>query len=179
MQGVGTLLPWNSFITVPTYFSTKFQGSAYEVRADVMMQEPAATDRMPLQNNSANYFTFSFQFAGITMLLLSIFYQHNFTIKSRVVLPMILQLIVFSATTALVKVLNSSQLYVFLIAAQASIDPDNFFAATLACVVVSGGLCFHGNTCFLVHAMQLRVRSSKAASLAWRGSFLLDTPRLS
>ena len=38
------------------------------------------------------------------MLLLSVFFQHWFSIKMRVVVPMLIQLAVFTITTAIVKV---------------------------------------------------------------------------
>lgn len=85
LQGVGVLFPWNAFITVTQYFASRLQGSRYEATFE-------------------NFFTFGFQVSNILCLLVAMKYQQRISIRKRIVVPLVLQLGVFSATTALTKV---------------------------------------------------------------------------
>jgi len=85
LQGFGCLFPWNAFITVQLYWSSRLKKSDFS-------------------DQFANYFSFGFQFANISMLYLSNRYQNSLPLESRILYPMILQFLIFCAITAMVRV---------------------------------------------------------------------------
>lgn len=84
-QGVGTLLPWNAFITAAGYYGTRFCGTAYE-------------------SNFESFFGFSFMFAQLTLLSLAVKYGSMFPVRWRIVVPLLGYSTIFVITTALVGV---------------------------------------------------------------------------
>eukprot|EP00042_Codosiga_hollandica_P036452 m.278811 g.278811 ORF g.278811 m.278811 type:complete len:464 (-) comp54893_c2_seq4:832-2223(-) len=104
LQGVGTLLPWNAFITVTSYFKNQLNNTAFE-------------------GNFSNYFTFGFQFTGVSALIFLVKYGDRIPLRARIAIPMLIQLIIFSLVTLFTKV---------------SVSGSSFFYITFILVLVSG-----------------------------------------
>eukprot|EP00730_Choanoeca_flexa_P001033 TRINITY_DN10454_c0_g1_i3.p1 TRINITY_DN10454_c0_g1~~TRINITY_DN10454_c0_g1_i3.p1 ORF type:complete len:167 (+),score=17.49 TRINITY_DN10454_c0_g1_i3:111-611(+) len=122
LEGIGSLFPWNAFITVTSFFDTKFEGTQYA-------------------NNYENYFSFSFQISNILFLLLALRFQQRFSLNSRVIWPLLLQVVIFSIMTILTKVHT---------------DTQPFFALVMVLTLLSGGktssfpmtVCIQTRICF-------------------------------
>ena len=105
LEGVGSLFPWNAFITVTSFFDERFIDSkAYKVCTPCPYLPPPAL--MASQGTYENYFSFSFQISNILFLLLAMRFQQRFSLFSRVTWPLVLQVLVFTAMTVLTKVSN-------------------------------------------------------------------------
>ncbi|EGD81906.1 hypothetical protein PTSG_02591 [Salpingoeca rosetta] len=105
LEGVGVLFPWNAFITVTEYFSTKLDGSHFE-------------------SNFENYFSFTFQLFNILFLIVDVLYGNKFKTRTRILIPLCVQLVVFALMTVFVKV---------------DMAPNTFFGVTLVLVIFAGG----------------------------------------
>eukprot|EP00038_Savillea_parva_P003348 m.124289 g.124289 ORF g.124289 m.124289 type:complete len:500 (-) comp11150_c6_seq2:881-2380(-) len=84
LQGLGTLIPWNAFITVNAYFDEKLEQSHYK-------------------NNVLPYFTTSFQIVNILLLVFATKVMGEVPMRVRIGLPMFIQLIVFVGILIMVK----------------------------------------------------------------------------
>lgn len=85
LEGIGSLFPWNAFITVTQYFANRLEGS-------------------PFEDNFINYFTFSFQLVNIIFLLLEMRYKQRISIHTRIIVPLVCQFVIFAVMLALTKV---------------------------------------------------------------------------
>lgn len=88
IQGVGMLFPWNTVLTITTYWSWKLTGSSFETSYN-------------------NYFDFIF---SVILLIVSLVFsriQHRIGMKARVMYPLAIQLLVYIVLLILVYV-NSS-----------------------------------------------------------------------
>eukprot|EP00045_Choanoeca_perplexa_P011513 m.122705 g.122705 ORF g.122705 m.122705 type:complete len:465 (-) comp15657_c0_seq3:24-1418(-) len=105
LEGIGSLFPWNAFITVTSFFDERFKDSSYK-------------------GTYENYFSFSFQISNILFLLLAMRFQQRFSLYSRVMIPLVIQLLVFSAMTVLTKV---------------QVPTNSFFIVVMVLTLISGG----------------------------------------
>lgn len=105
--GIATLLPWNVFINSSDYFSFRFQGTSY-------------------QNNFENFFGICFNVSNVFSLAYATKYGNNISMFNKVVIPLLVQALVFSITTAIVLV------------PPASISGMTVFAITIPTCLVSG-----------------------------------------
>jgi equilibrative nucleoside transporter 1/2/3 len=83
--GVGQMLPWNVFINATSYFATRFEGSMFS-------------------SNFENFFSIAFNICSVLGVLLASKYQGLIAPRTRVIVPLIGNAVVFLATTALVLV---------------------------------------------------------------------------
>jgi MFS family permease len=81
--GLGSLLPWNAFITSSTYYQSRFCGTEFEKIFEA-------------------FFSMLYTTAQPVGLLITVFYQENFSIKSLVFYPLVLYALVFFIITLLV-----------------------------------------------------------------------------
>eukprot|EP00056_Hartaetosiga_gracilis_P019825 m.16163 g.16163 ORF g.16163 m.16163 type:complete len:490 (-) comp7962_c0_seq1:150-1619(-) len=92
VEGVGTLFPWNAFITVTSYFSNKLSNSSFS-------------------GNFENYFSFCFQFFNIAFLIVDVYHGAKIPTKYRVGIPLFAQLIIFGLMAAFVKIDTSENVF--------------------------------------------------------------------
>jgi len=100
-EGLGNLFPWNAFITAAGYYAVRFCGTSFA-------------------DNFENYFSISFMVAQTIGLALAVKYGSMFSLKTRIVYPLIGYCIIFLFTTLFVvlKDMNSNLLfYVTLLSA--------------------------------------------------------------
>lgn len=81
--GVGSLLPWNAFITAASYYQRRFCNEAFE-------------------NSFESYFSMFYTASQPLGLLFTIYYKKNFTSKSFVSIPLIIYTFIFVWTTLFV-----------------------------------------------------------------------------
>eukprot|EP00126_Sphaerothecum_destruens_P006945 Sdes_comp19602_c0_seq2m11337 len=91
-QGLGIFFPWNMFITGNAYYRLRLEGTSFVTSFD-------------------NYQTFSYQLCNLFLLLFAIRYQHLMNISTRVVAPLLIQLVLFISTTAVVYIEMSSEIF--------------------------------------------------------------------
>eukprot|EP01134_Creolimax_fragrantissima_P005372 CFRG5372T1 len=103
--GMAMLFPWNTFITASDYWESRFKGSPYE-------------------SNYNNYITLTTQVSNIVFLALLLRYSYLMSLRMRILIPIFLQLIVFSIQAVLVK--------------QETVEPDVFMGFLVICCVICG-----------------------------------------
>jgi solute carrier family 29 (equilibrative nucleoside transporter), member 1/2/3 len=89
LMGIGTLFPWNVFITANDYFAARFTGS-------------------PFGENFQNYFGICYMLAFVVVLLTTLRFQQRWNIDFRVVIPLIFIFLIFLLSTIFVKVSSLS-----------------------------------------------------------------------
>ncbi|XP_072347526.1 equilibrative nucleoside transporter 3 isoform X2 [Scyliorhinus torazame] len=113
--GIGSLLPWNFFCTAKQYWLYKLSNG---------------TDRSPQQNDLGNYFESYLSLAStvpsVLCLVVNYLLVNKISAKVRVLSSLSVMLIIFCATTILVKVDTASWTY-------------GFFGLTMVCVVIVSG----------------------------------------
>ncbi len=57
-----------------------------------------------LQSNFENYFSFTFQLFNILFLIVDVLYGNKFKTRTRILIPLCVQLVVFALMTVFVKV---------------------------------------------------------------------------
>ncbi|XP_046860507.1 equilibrative nucleoside transporter 3-like [Xenia sp. Carnegie-2017] len=85
LQGIGTVLPWNFFITAQAYFSTKLKNTNY-------------------QDEFENFFSLAACGPLLLAFLLNTMFKHKAPLKKRIIVPLILMIVIFIVTTILVKI---------------------------------------------------------------------------
>lgn len=83
IQGVGTLLPWNMFITAHAYFQEKLQGTGWT-------------------HSFESYFSIAAMAPNVIMFLLNTLFKHKFTIQVRMLTSVCIMTLCFVLTTVLV-----------------------------------------------------------------------------
>ncbi|XP_031561564.1 equilibrative nucleoside transporter 1-like isoform X2 [Actinia tenebrosa] len=86
LQGVGTLLPWNMFITAHAYFQEKLEKNK------------------SLKHDFENYFAVAAMVPNVLMFLLNTLFKHKVRLQVRMLTSLITMTALFVLTTALVKV---------------------------------------------------------------------------
>lgn len=106
--GVGQMLPWNVFINATSYFQTRFNGS-------------------PFADNFENFFSIAFNICNVLGVIFASKYQGLIAPRTRVIVPLVGNALVFLVTTALVLVTWKD-------------DASPMFYITIAICVMAG--CF-------------------------------------
>lgn len=84
-EGVGNLFPWNALINASGYFATRFCGTPYE-------------------NNFENFFSIAYTLSQTIGLALSLKYQKSFSLRTKIVWPLVFISILFIITTLFVSI---------------------------------------------------------------------------
>lgn len=111
LHGIGTLTPWNMFITAKDYF------------VDYKLSSNYTGKESPYSANFLPYIGFASQIPNVLFNWLNIFVNLGGDLTKRVVWSLVIEIIVFTFTVILAMVDSSSW-------------PDIFFWATMASVVV-------------------------------------------
>ncbi|XP_065829682.1 equilibrative nucleoside transporter 3-like isoform X2 [Oscarella lobularis] len=90
VQGIGTLLPWNMFITAHTYFDYKLKN------------ETGTNASGQFQYSFENYFSVGFMIPNLSFLALNVFLKHHFSLRQRFTTSILIVLSGFVVTVALV-----------------------------------------------------------------------------
>lgn len=117
LEGVGSLFPWNAFITVTPYFTARLANSPFSVRQSASFFSLVSSmsvwltsfslSSLPRQDNFINYFTFTFQLVNIAFLALEVRIKSGMDVHKRILVPLVLQLVVFSIMFAFTNVSES------------------------------------------------------------------------
>ncbi|KAK3751849.1 hypothetical protein QZH41_009669 [Actinostola sp. cb2023] len=86
LMGVGTLLPWNMFITAHSYFTRKLQKEE------------------TLVHDFENWFSIAAMVPNVLMFFLNTLFKHKVPLNVRMLVSLILMTVLFVLTTALVKI---------------------------------------------------------------------------
>eukprot|EP00118_Oscarella_pearsei_P004230 m.17713 g.17713 ORF g.17713 m.17713 type:complete len:439 (+) comp27542_c0_seq1:111-1427(+) len=92
VQGIGTLLPWNMFITANDYFQQKF--------ANVTDENVTAPGKF--EHNFENFFEVGFMVPNLTFLALNVIFKHRFSVRLRILGSLFIILVGFIVTVCLI-----------------------------------------------------------------------------
>ena len=129
--GIGTLLPWNFFITVTAYWNSKWQNVDQSGGAVFN----ATQESYDLKSNWGSNMAMASMIPNVTFLLLNAVFGHHFKTTPRLLVSLILVILLFGATCAMTK-----------------IDTDDFqnefYIGTLVSIVLINinSAIFQGNT---------------------------------
>ena len=91
--GIGTLLPWNFFITVTAYWDAKWE-SPDQSGGDVL-------ERNDLQKSWGSTMAMASMVPNVTFLLLNAIFGHHFRTTPRLLVSLIFVILLFGATCAM------------------------------------------------------------------------------
>lgn len=97
LLGMGTLLPWNFFITADAYWNYKFRNVSEAADVNV-------TDSTPLQRNFYGYLSVASMLPNTTFLVLMAIVSHRVRLHLSLVVSLSLVILLFVANTILVPV---------------------------------------------------------------------------
>jgi len=102
--GVGTLLPWNFFITQTSYWNYRYR--------DLKCQAPNATQDCEPNNEMQKMWNSKMAVASmipnVTMLILNAVFGHRFKTQPRLLVSLVLVIILFAVTAGLAKIETDS-----------------------------------------------------------------------
>jgi len=151
--GIGTLLPWNMFITVVAYWNYKFrtvevpeivtpsslavilgdtEGSGFDLETTDVVESGNSTAILPpndLQKAWGGYLAVASMIPNVTFLILNGFFGHKFRTQPRLVISLIAVIILFIFTSVMVQVDTDSWQSGFLYLTLASVVCINVGAA--------------------------------------------------
>lgn len=116
LQGVGTLLPWNMFITAHSYFQEKLSGT-------------------PWEHNFENYFAIAAMGPNLLMFFLNTLFKHKFSLQVRMLTSVSIMTLCFILTTVLVLIDSTNWRHLFFYTTIGTIIVININSA-----VYQGGL---------------------------------------
>lgn len=130
--GIGTLLPWNMFISVFAYWEYKFR--TVEVAesvwpANVTVTEDIAQGPNELQKAWGGYLAATSMVPNVTFLILNGFFGHKFKTQPRLIISLILVILMFTFTSVMVKIDTDTWQHTFLIVTLVSVVFINTNAA--------------------------------------------------
>jgi equilibrative nucleoside transporter 1/2/3 len=114
------------FINSSDYFSFRFQGTSYQNNFEVSPSSSAIFPTCRSKKCSQNFFGICFNVSNVFSLAYATKYGNNISMFNKVVIPLLVQALVFSITTAIVLV------------PPASISGMTVFAITIPTCLVSG-----------------------------------------
>ncbi|EDO37568.1 predicted protein [Nematostella vectensis] len=117
LQGIGTLLPWNMFITAHMYFTSKLKNEKEFV------------------HSFENYFSVAAMVPNVIMFFLNTLFKHKVKLQTRMVTSLVLMTLLFVLTTVLVKIKTTSWTREFFYLTIATVIIVN-----MATAVYQGGL---------------------------------------
>lgn len=106
LLGLTMLYPWNAYITATDYYNSRLHDTPYHAYAE-------------------NYFAACFQVVNLVGLCLTIFYQRRIGLHFRVTAPLLLLLVIFLLTAALVPMPASG---------------ETIFAVTMLCIAITAAM---------------------------------------
>lgn len=118
LMGIGSLLPWNFFITAKHYWLYKLSNNTNDASG--------GEQRSPLSDYFESYLTIASTVPSVLCLILNYFLVNRMSAQVRILSSLFMILVVFIVTTALVKV-------------DVSDCRVEFFVGTLACVAIVSG----------------------------------------
>jgi len=98
--GIGTLLPWNMFISVQAYWNHKFR----TVGSELVPGNKNETESNDLQKAWGGYLSAASMVPNVTLLILNGFFGHKFKTQPRLIVSLILVILLFTFTSVMVKV---------------------------------------------------------------------------
>ena len=102
IHGIGTLLPWNMFITADEYFKYKLSGNDTE------------GNPLPYEGNFLSYVGIASKLPNVTVQLINFLVGgKSRTLTNRILVSIVLEGIIFAITTALAVVDSSQWISVF------------------------------------------------------------------
>jgi len=105
--GIGTLLPWNMFISVMAYWDYKFRTIESE-DVNIVTNNGTETGDVggpnELQKAFGGYLAVASMVPNVTFLILNAFFGHRFKTQPRLIVSLILVIVVFSFTSVMVMV---------------------------------------------------------------------------
>ena len=101
--GIGTLLPWNFFITVTAYWDAKWQDPV-QLGANSSSGGNVVLERNEMQTNWNSNMAMASMIPNVTFLLLNAFFGHHFRTTSRLLVSLIFVILLFGATCAMTKI---------------------------------------------------------------------------
>jgi len=105
--GIGTLLPWNMFISVMAYWDYKFrtiESEDIEIVTNNGTETGAAKGPNDLQKAFGGYLAVASMVPNVTFLILNAFFGHRFKTQPRLIVSLIFVIIVFTFTSVMVMV---------------------------------------------------------------------------
>jgi len=123
--GIGTLLPWNMFISVNAYWNHKFR-TVENLTEEQSVNSTASND---LQKAWGGYLSAASMVPNVTLLILNGFFGHKFKTQPRLIVSLILVIVLFIFTSVMVKIDTDSWQYTFLMVTLTSVVLINTNAA--------------------------------------------------
>jgi len=138
--GIGTLLPWNMFISVVAYWNFKFRtvsdDMTLEVPDDVTLnvtdyqtRNVTETSANDLQKAWGGYLAAASMVPNVTFLILNGFFGHKFKTQPRLIVSLVLVIVMFTFTSIMVKIDTDTWQHTFLIVTLVSVVFINTNAA--------------------------------------------------
>ena len=121
--GIGTLLPWNMFISVSAYWNHKFR-TVSNLPSELSLNGPN-----DLQKAWGGYLSAASMVPNVTLLILNGFFGHKFKTQPRLIVSLILVIVLFIFTSVMVKIDTDSWQYTFLMVTLTSVVLINTNAA--------------------------------------------------
>ncbi|KAF2361926.1 Equilibrative nucleoside transporter [Trinorchestia longiramus] len=154
--GLGTLLPWNFFITAESYWQYKFRNTTNVTLTEDDLP-PQHTELQKLYTPMQVCFS---QVTNFTLLIINALFSHRLSVRRRLMTSLVLMLLFFTITTILVKV-----------------DSDDwqtaFFIITILLIVLlnSCGAVFQGGLFGLAGMFPARYMTAAVSGQALGGVF--------
>jgi len=141
--GIGTLLPWNMFISVFAYWNYKLRTLETDVdpaaaggEGETSLSDTAATNQTAagqeqndLQKAFGGYLAVASMVPNVTFLILNGFFGHRFKTQPRLLVSLVMVIVMFTFTSVMVKVDTDSWQRTFLLVTLASVVVININAA--------------------------------------------------
>merc|ERR1719282_891169 len=105
--GIGTLLPWNMFISVVAYWDYKFRTVVEDVSiedANAANATAVVDDKNELQKAWNGYLAAASMVPNVTFLILNAFFGHRLKTQPRLIVSLILVILAFTFTSIMVQV---------------------------------------------------------------------------
>lgn len=128
--GIGTLLPWNFFITVTAYWDYKFRSvnDTYDA-ANATFSEAGLLQKNSIQTAWNSNMAMASMVPNVTMLLLNAAFGHRFKTTPRLLISLVLVIVLFGFTCVMTKVNTDEWQSTFLIVTLASVVLININSA--------------------------------------------------
>lgn len=131
--GIGTLLPWNFFISVSEYWKYKFRtvNGTYDAALDNSTAGMVLND---FQMSWSSHLAVASMVPNVTMLLLNAVFGHRFKTQPRLLISLIFVIVLFIVTVTMTRIDTDSW-------------QETFYYGTLASVVIINinAAIFQGN----------------------------------
>lgn len=128
--GIGTLLPWNMFITVNAYWDYKYRALNISEEMPDPSEEPESSSHpQVLASVWPGYCAVASMVPNVTFLILNGLFGHRFKTQPRLLVSLFMVIVFFTFTTVMVKIDTDSWQSTFLYLTLASVVAININAA--------------------------------------------------